>query len=747
MDIFEKTGAFPVWVPNFSGEDLYADFRQEFTLEAMPEQQLELVISAECEYALWINGRFVACGQFDDFPGHKVYDVLDVTSYVRQGRNVLAVTANHQEGQSFQYKKDVPHIRYALTCGGDCFLVSHEKTLCRPCAEYESGSKERITGQLGYSFRYRADRDDGWRDFSFVPGAEWTAAQVVLPAAKNYTPRPIQKLSIREKAAVKLSAQGLLSRTEGAGATPAEEMQHDFLSARRAAELFAQDGSLKEQNPGCGIYLVYDLLKEDCGFLHLELEAAGGEIIDVGYGEHLDDLRVRTAVGGRNFAFRYTARAGIQTFTHWFKRIAGRYVALHILNPSRALKIHYAGLLPAYYPLEERGRFHCADRLLNRIYDVSVQTLRLCMHEHYEDCPWREQSLYAMDSRNQMLFGYYAFGEYDFPESSIRLLYESMHEDGNVSICAPTDSDMVIPSFTMFWVLELVEFVRFSGRIQVGCELMDGVKRVIRSYAAQIDPDTGLLHTPDPARYWNFYEWAPGLDGDAALKSDYDAPLHAMYVLALQAAEQLAAWTGDTAFAAECSNLCSQLTASFHTAFWSEAQQVYCTAQGGAGEQHYTEMVQALALCAHLVPEQQEKALRARLAAQENGLTPMTLSHSIFKYDALMQEPEKYGKQVIDTVAEIWGSMLFQGATSFWETIVGADDFDYAGSLCHGWSAVPIYLFGRYLLGVYPENPGFEKWEPGFSLGTQERAEGCVPTPQGVLRVTAGPDGLAYEQI
>ena len=26
------------------------------------------------------------------------------------------------------------------------------------------------------------------------------------------------------------------------------------------------------------------------------------------------------------------------------------------------------------------------------------------------------------------------------------------------------------------------------------------------------------------------------------------------------------------------------------------------------------------------------------------------------------------------------------------------DDFDYAGSLCHGWSAVPIYIFSHYHL-------------------------------------------------
>ena len=37
--------------------------------------------------------------------------------------------------------------------------------------------------------------------------------------------------------------------------------------------------------------------------------------------------------------------------------------------------------------------------------------------------------------------------------------------------------------------------------------------------------------------------------------------------------------------------------------------------------------------------------------------------------------------------------MLRHGATTFWETIEGSEDFSDAGSLCHGWSALPIYYY------------------------------------------------------
>ena len=61
-----------------------------------------------------------------------------------------------------------------------------------------------------------------------------------------------------------------------------------------------------------------------------------------------------------------------------------------------------------------------------------------------------------------------------------------------------------------------------------------------------------------------------------------------------------------------------------------------------------------------------------------------------------MTKPETYARFVFDTIADQFGSMLYKNATTFWETIVGAYDFDRAGSLCHGWSAIPVYFYLRY---------------------------------------------------
>ena len=69
-----------------------------------------------------------------------------------------------------------------------------------------------------------------------------------------------------------------------------------------------------------------------------------------------------------------------------------------------------------------------------------------------------------------------------------------------------------------------------------------------------------------------------------------------------------------------------------------------------------------------------------------------------FRFDALLQTDEAaYSPVILQEIDRDYGYMLSRGATTFWETINGADDFDGAGSLCHGWSALPVYYYHRLL--------------------------------------------------
>ena len=63
-----------------------------------------------------------------------------------------------------------------------------------------------------------------------------------------------------------------------------------------------------------------------------------------------------------------------------------------------------------------------------------------------------------------------------------------------------------------------------------------------------------------------------------------------------------------------------------------------------------------------------------------------------FKYDALLKvDAEKYKDYILGNIRQKYKRMLDAGATTFWETEVA--NTSPAGSLCHGWSALPVYYY------------------------------------------------------
>ena len=75
-----------------------------------------------------------------------------------------------------------------------------------------------------------------------------------------------------------------------------------------------------------------------------------------------------------------------------------------------------------------------------------------------------------------------------------------------------------------------------------------------------------------------------------------------------------------------------------------------------------------------------------------------------FKYDALLKcDKAKYQSAVLEEIRQDYEKMLAAGATSVCDTTDGASAFDNAGSLCHGWSAIPIVYF-ETLLRLQNEN-------------------------------------------
>ncbi len=713
MNVFEN--AKWIWLDDYDKVNVFVRFTDILNYES---GEAKLYVSVDTNYALYINGDFVDAGQYADYPFDKVYDELDITPFLCSGMNMIRFDCWHQGDNTSTVRGEKAGLIYSVYSSDKCLLASSADALASPIAQYDMGGGiENISGQLGRSFRYDVTRPD-------------TEAVNALEVEKEMPARirPIKKLVNIGNVAAKLGPRGIFANTPAG--TMGQRMQYSsltFADPNVWQKLPDENGiALAGGDKGDGVFAIIDLGKEDTGFLSLDIELPSNAEILCGWGEHLEDMRVRTFIGGRNFACSYKGKAGRNIFFHPFRRLGGRYLELHIFAPSA--KIYYAGIQSTLYPVNGVVSFRCADSLHNSIYDVCLRTLLMCMHEHYEDCPWREQALYAMDSRNQMLCGYYAFREFDFAKASIHLMAQSIRDDNMLELCSPARVAITIPSFTAIFLTQLAEYVDYSGDLDFDREMLPYAKRIADGFIAKIDGDKNLIPCYKEAQYWNFYEWQNGLEGSisGSISDDnitFDAPLNAFVAFGLHSLSRLLNALGDTEEAEKYYREYVGLCNAIENTFWNAHKGAYASyLKKNSGELfHYCELTNSLILYAvwDYSPAMASRRERVRQALASGSLIPVTLSHSIFKYEVLLGKPglngtltvdedsaKKYGRYVFGDIADKWGLMLRNNATTFWETIDGAPAFGNAGSLCHGWSAIPAYLYHKYALELPAEYTG-----------------------------------------
>ena len=704
-DLFSRVSSW-IWLDGAADVNCYLQFRTDFA--AAGEKAPVLNLSAEGHYAVFVDGNYLPSTQYPDYPHRKsVQSIL-----VPAGSHTLEIQVWYPGIDTSVIRKELPGLRFELRLGEKILAFSGPDTDVRPLAGYRSGPIANITGQLGMGFFWAEDQEYPWQKAT------------VVEKICDLAPRPIPELTVREMQPARLCSQGVFTAHESGLQQFAalSFRQREGLTDRPEEDLISGAGVRFVSEEADGIYLVLDLGRESVGYLDIDAVCPTATRVDVGFGEHLDDLRVRTDVGGRRFTVGWEAGPQRKRFVHRFLRLGGRYLQLFFYGHD--VTVYHVGMQMVEYPVRGNGTFQSSDRLMDKIFEVSKHTLRCSMHEHYEDCPWREQALYAMDSRNQMLSGYYAFGEFTQPRESLRTLALSLREDGLLELCAPARVSVDIPSFSLIFVTALEEYCRYSGDLDFGREMLPVAATILRTFHGQFR-EGRMYALPG---YWNFYEWQPGLSGWQDPPNSAESPLQLFYLLALQRMEKLCGYLGLAT--PGLGEEISAVTAGLED-FWSEEEGAYASYIRHGEKSHYAQLVQALVLYTDSCPEARQQELCRKLLDDE--LVPVSLAYSIFKYEALLQQSRDYAEEVFGQIADRWGNMLYQGATTFWETDGGARDFGWAGSLCHGWSGIPAYLFGAYILSVRPEQPGV--WKEMNEEACMYFAQGKLLTPQGEMTV------------
>ena len=581
-----------------------------------------LRIAAETDYIATVNGKTVGFGQFPGYPFEKYYDELDITEACMEGENGLSLTVRYEGMEkTATHIVDGAGVIYEVKADKDVVAFSRAGLPCGLDGRYLQHRVRKITVQLGLS------------SGMCVGTPAYDMAAVEVEKTDRILPRPVKKTEL----AVRAEAKPL-----GGG--------------------------------------IYDLGCETAGYLFLKVRAKEAQEFKIAYGEHLTDGCVRRRIGSRDFSLDFAVTGGEHTFVQYFVRVACRY--LQLLSDGD-VEIEQIGVEHYLYPLTEVE--HPLTGLDQRIYDTCVRTLRLSMNHHYEDCPWREQALYVLDSRNQMLCGYYAFKEREYQRANLVFMSKGAREDGFLELTFPAINTPSIPFFSIMYAVAVFEYIQHTGDETILSEVFPRIRTIMEGAAARLDGKHLLRDFEEP--YWNFYEWSEGSEGydkgykELPAEQKCHLILNCAFVYAGERYKSLCRTVG-----VDCNIDFDAVRGAIVETFFDAACGLFVNTRY---HNRYSQLGNAMALLIGLGD------VRTANALKENGdLIPVTLSMAGYVYDALLgADFEENREFVLEDIRKKYGYMLERGATSFWETIDGDAAFGGAGSLCHGWSAMPIYYY------------------------------------------------------
>jgi alpha-L-rhamnosidase len=494
---------------------------------------------------------------------------------------------------------------------------------------------------------------------------------------------------------------------------------------------------VKPQSEG-DIELLYDLGEENVGFLELDLVAHEGLIADIFLVEYIrDDGAVQHTIQAnalfRN-GLRYIARSGRNRYIS-LKRRAGRYVFVILRNQKAPVEIRNIRLIESTYPVSNEGAFECSDYLLNRIWDISVRTLKLCMEDTFTDCPLYEQNFWTGDARNEALYAYGVFGAYDLAKRCIRFAAESLERRPMIGACLPGSKRPVLPAWSFLWCVSVWEYYCQTGDKALLCEIWTAFMQNIKNAEKYLNEE-GFFCAP----FWNMFEWAP-IDYRGRRIVLYN---NMFFVAAVDAGINCAKVLEDFNSIEYFRLLRKRLADAVNTC-WSDVKCGYPDSihDDGNFSTSYSIHTNILAVLYDVAREENYESIKNTLLKTPDFMVDVA---SPFANQFLFEALEKLGyyNKIISMIYDRYIPMLEKGATTVWEvypsTAYGPQGFP-TRSHSHAWSSAPVYFLPRIILGLRQKEPN----SPIYILGPRPNglkyAKGSVVTMYGVIYVEWYIDG------
>ncbi len=762
-----------IWTPEWTGQwdenPAFVYFRKTF--EWSGEVPVNIDISADSRYKLYVNGSFVHCGPRKGDAKVWYCDTLDIAPYLVNGKNVLAVEVlryplAHRKGNHGIWRTETPGL---YVNGGACadagaaaehgnanagskaavggaatgIQLSADQTWkvkINPCVQIVSENPyfaplqilEKAAGNPELAGWMTPDYDDsGWADATaymsfFMPKA-------VSPG--NLLPRPIPLMKNTSR---KFKGVYCVRESKAGKAAWDEMLKCDMEKNGGALQIAPNSLEIVEIDAG----------ELTTGYLKLALSAGAGAHINLltsecyAYPPKTDHPMALPQKGDRTDCVNGKLYGFTDTYTpagygsgqrpeiyepYWFRTF--RYIQLDITTADEPLIIHSFDYIETGYPLEVKTKLETSDPVMNDIWDLSLRTLKRCMHETYEDCPFYEQLQYAMDTRSQILYTYSVSGDDRLARQCIDDFHRSVRYDGLINCSYPSYGPNVIPGFSIYYILMIYDHMMYFADKELIRRYMPTVEGILDFFRRNLNEQglvgkIGGLNGRD--RYWSFIDWTPQWDETSGVPTaTLTGPITMesfLYAYGLQHAAKMMAFIGRYEDAAMYTAQADDVLAAI---------KAYCLGenglyQDGPGIEDYSQHCQVFAVLTGAESGENARRLMLEVLPEDKPYARCSVAMAFYLFRAL----EKAGLyEMTGPLWEPWRRMVKNHLTT------SVEDEVNSRSDCHAWGALALYELPAVLLGIRPEKPGFEDFRQTPVKGTLEWVKGDVVTPFGKLSV------------
>ncbi|HOW39312.1 MAG TPA: alpha-L-rhamnosidase C-terminal domain-containing protein [Bacteroidales bacterium] len=711
-------------------------FRKTIVLQEKPDQFI-IHLSADNHYRLFVNGSYVQRGPARGDLSHWFYETVDISSYLKQGKNTLAAeVVNWGPKRSFTFFSQMTSFilqgdsdsESIINTYGGSWKCYHNNAVNAKNVEwmtdrstidfglYVGNPTDSVRGELyPWGWEKTDFNDSGWpaakwcdiaggRDKQFAGGILYSGGKMLIPRRTPILSE--QKSSFRE-----------VRRFEGIDGNDA----------------FIHNNGKLHIPAGRKVTILIDNGVESLGYPEMIVSGGRNSSIRAMYAENMiinnkapkgnrNDISGKKIVGIKDI---FLPDGGDDRLFKPSYLRAFRYIQLDIVTHDQPLIINSYYNVECKAPLELKASFKTGNTDFDWIIEAGWRTVSICAQDYLLSDAAYEQMQYTGDSRVHNLSLMTLSGDDRLTRNALIQFDQSRIPEGLTYACYPNPFYLIIPSYSLIWIDQVHDYMMWKDDIEFIKGFEPGIMNVLGWYERKLRPN-GLLGKID---WWGALAWPRhynnGEPPDVYKGNNTLYTLH--YAYSLRHAADIFAFTGKTGLSDSLNRKADMICSAVNLlcrntdGFYSES----------VDNRQVSQITNIMAVLAGAVRGDEAKKLIAALLEPKDWFGQADLFLHLYLFEALNITglQDRFTAELSE-----WRLMKERGLTTFAEVPLEWGE-ENQRSECHPWSSSPDYFFFRTICGIKPLAPGHKIIEISPTLGDLKSIVAVYPHPLGIISI------------